>query len=248
MQGHRRPLHGRRDVDVDLDHAPPTWRERCHGAAVQAPAAHRKDLRTLSDDTRDVGVDDVLGRAARDEPAGVEQVDDVAAAADRGEVVAHEQDREAEVGDLLDLVEALSLELLVANGEHLVDDEHLRFEMGRDREAQPHLHAAREVLHGCVDEALDPGELDDRVELLTHLGAAHPEDRSREEDVLPPREVDVEAGADLEQRADPPADLGPAFGRHRDARQELEQRALPRAVATDDPGHLSGHDLEVDVA
>ncbi len=142
----------------------------------------------------------------------------------------------------------LTLELLVADREHLVDDQHLGFEMCRDREAQPHLHAAREVLHGCVDEALDAGELDDRVELAAHLDAAHPEDRSREEDVLSPREIDVKAGADFEQRADPPADLGPAFGRHRDARQELEQRALPRAVATDDPGHLSGHDLEVDVA
>ena len=175
-------------------------------------------------------------------------MDDVAAAADRGEVVAHEQDREAELGDLLDLVEATSLEFLVPDREDLIDDQHLGFEMCRDREAQPHLHAAREVLHGCVDEALDPGELDDRVELATHLDAAHPEDRSREEDVLSPREIDVKAGADFEQRADPPADLGPAFGRHRDARQELEQRALPRAVATDDPGDLSGHDLEVDVA
>ncbi len=113
--------------------------------------------------------------------------------------------------DLLDLVEAPPLELLVADREHLVDDEDLRLEMGGDGKAEPHLHAAREVLHRRVDEPSDSGEVDDVVELAAHLRAAHAEHGAREEHVLAAGQVDVEARAHLEQRADPATDLGTTF-------------------------------------
>ena len=46
---------------------------------------------------------------------------------------------------------------------------------------------------------LDARELDDLVEPPAHLLAAHAENGAIEENVLPPAELGVEAGADLEQ-------------------------------------------------
>ena len=43
---------------------------------------------------------------------------------------------------VLHLAEALLLELRVADRQHLVDDQDLRLQVRRDRERQPHIHAA----------------------------------------------------------------------------------------------------------
>ena len=56
----------------------------------------------------------------------------------------------------------------------------------------------------------DLGELDDLVELAADLRRAHAEDGAVEEDVLAAGQLGVEAGADLEQRADAAADADPA--------------------------------------
>ena len=119
--------------------------------------------------------------------------------------------------------------------------------MGGDREGQPHVHPARVALHRHVDEVADLGEGDDRLELGSDLRAAHPEDRAVEEDVLAARELLVEARADLEQRAEAARDPGVARGRGHDPRQDLEQRALARAVEPDDPDRLAAGDLEAHV-
>ena len=81
---------------------------------------------------------------------------------------------------------------------------------------------------------LDLGERDDLVELAVDLGAPHAEDRAIEVDVFPPGQLRVEARADFEERADASVDLGDAEGRLGDARQDLQERALPGAVAADD--------------
>jgi hypothetical protein len=84
----------------------------------------------------------------------------------------------------------------------------------------------------------DLGELDDLVELARDLAARHAEDRAAQEDVLAPRQLGVEAGADLEQAADPPFEPGVPGGRIGDAAQDLQQRALAGAVVADDADHL----------
>ena len=116
--------------------------------------------------------------------------------------MADEHDRAPVLGDLLHLAEALALEVGVADREHLVDEQDLRLEVRGDREREPHVHAARVALDGRVDEALDPRELDDLVELRLDLAPAHAENRAVEEDVLAARELGMKAGADLEQRGD----------------------------------------------
>ncbi len=114
-------------------------------------------------------------------------------------------------------------------------------------EGQPHVHPARIALHRRVDELLDPREVDDLVELPAHLLAAHAQDRPVQVDVLPARQLRVEAGADLQQAGDPALDLDHARGRGGDPREDLQQRALAGAVPADDAQDLALLDLEADV-
>src|SRR5262245_32956100 len=58
----------------------------------------------------------------------------------------------------------------------------------------------------------------------------------------------MEARAHLDERGQAPVDLDAAGGGGRDARQELEERALAGAVAADDAHHLAPGDLEAHVA
>ena len=108
------------------------------------------------------------------------------------------------LADVVHLAEALLLEPRVADREHFVDDQDLRLEVRRDREREPHVHAARVVLHRRVDEALDLGEGDDLVELARDLRAAHAENRAVQENVLAAGQLRMKPGADFEQRADAP--------------------------------------------
>ena len=79
------------------------------------------------------------------------------------------------------------------------------------------------------------GEVDDVVEARPDLLARQPQHRAVEVDVVPPGELGLEAGAELEQRRERAADERPgrwsAAGSPADA---LEQRRLARAVPADD--------------
>ena len=93
----------------------------------------------------------------------------VAETLDHAERVRDEQDRLAAPLELGELVEALVREAFVADGEDLVDEQHLRIDVDRDRESEAHVHAGRVGLHRRVDEVLHLGELDDLVEALGDL-------------------------------------------------------------------------------
>ena len=92
---------------------------------------------------------------------------------------------------------------------------------------------------GVSRNLLDLGERDDLVELALDLRPLHAQDRAVEVDVLAAGQLRVEAGADLQQRRDPPAQHGPPVGRLGDPAEDLQQRALARAVAADQPDHLA---------
>ena len=113
-------------------------------------------------------------------------------------------------GHVAHLAEAAALELGVADGEHLVDDQDLGLEMRRHREGEAHAHARGVALDGGVEEARHAGEFHDLVEARGDLVLAQPEDRAVEIHVLASRELRVEAGPHLEQAADPPVDRGRA--------------------------------------
>ena len=67
---------------------------------------------------------------------------------------------------------------------------------------EPHRHPRRIRAHRPVDRVLELGERDDLVEARLDVGAAETLDRTVQEHVLAPGEVEVEARAELEQRAD----------------------------------------------
>src|SRR5262245_5244394 len=118
--------------------------------------------------------------------------------------------------------------------------------MPGDRECQTDRHTARVPLYGRVEEALDAGELDDLVELPLDLLSLHPEDRTVEVDVFATGELGMESRSHLEEAADAPADVDAPRGRRRDAREDLQQRRLPRAVLPDHSqdlalGHVERH-------
>jgi hypothetical protein len=126
-------------------------------------------------------------------------------------------------GDLAHLAETLLLERRVSDSEYLVDQQDVRVEVRGDREREAEAHSAGVPLHRRLDELFELRECDDLVELPRDLAPPHPEDGAVEVDVLAARELGVEAGADLEQRAHLAADHCAPGRRWRDAREDLQQ-------------------------
>src|SRR5439155_6233198 len=192
--------------------------------------------------------DDLRGIAVLDDLAALEPDRAVAELVDRLHVVRDEHDRAPGSTQVLHATEAALLELRVADGEHLVDEEDLRLEVRGHGEREPHGHPARVALDRRVEEPLDAGEFDDLRKPALDLSALHPEDRAVEEDVLAPGELRVEPGSDLEQAAHAAADDRATRSRSRDACEHFQQRRLARAVASDDAKHLAFGNGEADVA
>ena len=134
----------------------------------------------------------------------------VAHLAHGGGVVGDEHDRPSLGLELLDPAQALGLEQLVADGEHLVDEQHVGVEVDGHGEPEAHVHARRVVLDRLVDELLQLGEGDDLVEAAVDLLARHAVERGVDVDVLAAGQLGVEAGAELEQRRQPAARRAPA--------------------------------------
>ena len=65
----------------------------------------------------------------------------VAETLDEIERVRHEQDGLAATLELAEFVEALVREAFIADGEHLVDEQHIRIDVDRHRKAETHVHA-----------------------------------------------------------------------------------------------------------
>ena len=142
------------------------------------------------------------------------------------------------------LAEALALELGVADGQDLVDDQDLRLQVRGDGERQPHLHPAAVALHRRVEELLHAANSTISSNFRSISRLRMPEDRAVQVDVLAAGQLGVEAGADLEQAADAAADVDAPLRRLGDPREDLQQRALAGPVAADDADHLAFADLE----
>ena len=104
------------------------------------------------------------------------------------------------------LPEALLLEFGVTDGQHLVDEQDLGLEVGGDREREAHVHAARVALDRRIEEPLDARRTRRSRRTASSTSARLiPMIAADEQDVLPAGQLRVEAGADLQQRADPAA-------------------------------------------
>ena len=102
--------------------------------------------------------------------------------------------------EALERVHALLLEALVADGEHLVEQQDVEVDLDRDRVREPHLHPRGVVLQLLVDEPLQLGERDDLVVATLELAERKPEQRAVDADVVARRELGVEADAELDER------------------------------------------------
>ncbi len=113
-----------------------------------------------------------------------------------------------------------------------------------DREPEPHLHAARVTLHGCVQELLDTGKIDDLIERRVDLALAHAENRAVEVDVFPPGQLLVKSGSYLEQASYPAVYPHASVGWCRDARQNFQQCRLAGAISADNAENLAARQFE----
>jgi len=87
----------------------------------------------------------------------------------------------------------------VPDRQRLVDEKDFRFDVRRDRKAQPEGHTRRVELDRHVRERLQLREGQDRVESTGQLVSSQPQDRPLKEDVLPPGEVSVKSAAQVAQ-------------------------------------------------
>ena len=149
--------------------------------------------------------------------------------------------------DVFHPVEAFLLEIEVAHRQNLVDDQDIGVHAGCDREPEADRHAGAVALERRIDELLELGERNDLVHFPADLRARQAEDRGIDIDVLATREIPDEPCAHLDQRGDAAANRHLAPRRLRDMRQHLEERALARAIASDDADHFPRLDAEAHV-
>jgi len=118
--------------------------------------------------------------------------------------MSNEEDGSALVqGDILHFSKALLLEIEVAYGEHLVNNEDLGIQVGRNRETKADVHAAGVSFDGSVDELRYSGKIDYLVELPQYLLLFHAHDGAIQENVLSTGELGMKSRPDLEQARGP---------------------------------------------
>ena len=113
--------------------------------------------------------------------------------------MADDDDGAALVAEPVEAFEAASLEGVVADGQYLVDEQDLGFDVDGHGEAEAYVHARGVVAYGFVDELVQFGEADDVVEALADVAGGESQDGAVEVDVLAAGEFGVEAGAQFQQ-------------------------------------------------
>ena len=102
------------------------------------------------------------------------------------------------------------------------------------------------MLQRRIKKALDLREGHDGVFLPFDFALAHAEDRAAEIDVLAAGQLGMKSRAHFQQAADTAVNFREAGGGPGDAREQLQQRGFPGAVAADQPDdfalfHVEGH-------
>ena len=123
----------------------------------------------------------------------------VAEPLDRARIVGHEDDGPSRTLEVPDPPEALLLERLVSDGQHLVEQQHVRLDVHRHGEPEAHVHPGRVGTHWHVLELFELGEVDDLVQVFVDVAALESVDRSVEVHVLDAGELGMEARPDLDQ-------------------------------------------------
>ena len=205
-------------------------------------------LRSAAGAMREIARDNTVRLARHHYAAAVHPQRSATQLRNRGHLMAHENDGSSFASDVTHLRQAALLELRVADGEHLIDDQDVRLEVRGNREREAEIHAAGISLHRRINKTCDAGEFDDLVETALDVAPVHAKDGAVQEDVFAPRQLGMKARPDFEQCAEAAVHGRFTGRRQRDAGKHLEQRALAGAVAADDAERLSMRNVERDVA
>ena len=162
-------------------------------------------------------------------------------------IVRDEDERRAAVEKRPDAAFAPLLEVRVADGHDLVDQEDVGADGRRDPEANPRQHPGRILVEGRVDEVADVREIDDVLDEREHLLPRHALEDAVEDDVVATGELAIEARAEREHHGDASAHVDLAAIPLVDAADERERRRLAAAILSDDADMLALPDREADV-
>src|ERR1035437_4604517 len=116
--------------------------------------------------------------------------------------------------------------------------------MRRHCKRQPHIHPRRITLYRRIQELLDLRKIHNLIKLLLDLRPTHPENSSIKKNILPPSQLRMKTGADLQQTGHPPHYPDTAGGRLGDAAENFEECRFPSAITTDDADTVALFNLE----
>src|SRR5258708_3013426 len=102
------------------------------------------------------------------------------------------------VPNLEHLVDTLSLELLVANGQDLIDNQNLRVQVDGDGKGQPQHHSVGIGAQWFVDKVVQFREIEDCTVQILRLPPAKPKQRRVQRYVFPAGEIGVKARAEFQ--------------------------------------------------
>ena|SRR5207253_848569 len=114
-------------------------------------------------------------------------------------------------------------------------------------ETEPRVHTGGIAFDGCIDKFSHPSEFNDLIELPRDLLPFHAQDAAVQIDVFPSGEVQMESGADFDERAQPAMRRHTAPGWAQNAAQQFERGTLAGTVGTYDGEGLTAPDLKTDV-
>ena len=172
----------------------------------------------------------------------------VAQRAHRVQIVGDQQQRASFGDELLDATDALTLEILVADREHLVDQQHTRVRVHRDRKPEAQLHPGGVGADGVIDEVAKLGEADDLRDATLGLRGRKASERTTKLDVLATAEGRVKPNAEVQKRGHPGAHRERPLGGVADPGEQPEQGALASAVAAHHAEGATGLHLKAHVA
>src|SRR5690606_1098337 len=105
----------------------------------------------------------------------------------------YEQYGTSSSSDVLHLAQTSPLELSIADGQYLVDDQQFRFQMGCDGKCQADLHARGIAFYRRVKKLFDTRKINNFVELAIDFFLPHPQNCSVHVDVFTSGEFCVKA-------------------------------------------------------
>ncbi len=148
------------------------------------------------------------------------------------------------LGAQLDDLAVLVVERLV----HLVEEQDRRPGLLGDCEAEPRAHPLRVARDGPLEVVAQAARLLHLLDRGAGLGAGEACEDGEVQRVLAPGQEPEEPRLDREERGDPAGDVELTGVRVVDAREEAEQRRLPRAAAAEQREALAARHREADVA